>query len=155
MLPLRLGIFAGIFGVALSGLFSLLDNLSEPELLRSKQAVIVKGCDPIEGEDAARLCPQLFCQKFLLDSRAVELRSRFEVTVDRRSGTGHFIGGTVRPFPAARSASPPRSFACLIQGDDGVAGRVLQAEEFEQLVKRPESWPALQTLAPPARKGTG
>ncbi len=155
MLPLRLGIFAGIFGVALSGLFSLLDNLSEPELLRSKKAVIVKGCDPIEGEDAARLCPQLFCQKFLLDSRAVELRSRFEVTVDQRSGTDHFIGGIARPFPAAQNASRAQSFACLIQGDDGVAGRVLKAEEFEQLVKRPESWPTLKPLTLPSPKGRG
>ncbi|WP_161828992.1 hypothetical protein, partial [Steroidobacter agaridevorans] len=63
MLPLRLAIFAGVFGIALSGLFWLLGNLEEPELLRSKKMVVVKGCDPIEGEDAARICPQLFCQK--------------------------------------------------------------------------------------------
>ena len=35
MLPLRLAIFAGVFGIALSGLFWLLGNLQEPELLRN------------------------------------------------------------------------------------------------------------------------
>ena len=150
MLPLRLAIVAGVFGVALVGLFQLLDNLSEPELLRSKKAIIVKGCNPIEGEEAARLCPQLFCQKFLLDSRAVQLRSRFEVTVDQRSGTDHFVGGVARPFPAAQNASPEQNFACLIQGNEGVAGRVVRAEELEELVKQPESWPKLKTLTPPS-----
>ncbi len=94
MLPLRLAIFAGIFGIALSGLFWLLGNLDEPELLRSKKVVIVKGCDPIEGEDAARICPQLFCQKHLLDTKVFELRYRFDVTVDERDGGEHLIGGT-------------------------------------------------------------
>src|SRR5688500_1745563 len=98
MLPLRLAIFAAVFGIALSGLFWLLGNLSEPELLRSKKAVVVKGCNPIEGEDAARICPQLFCQKFLLDTKAFELRYRFDVTVDKRAGAEHLIGGVAKPF---------------------------------------------------------
>ena len=75
MLSLRLVIFAALFGVALWGLFSLLDNLREPELLRSAKAIVVKGCDPIESAEAQQLCPQLFCQKFLLDGRAVPPRA--------------------------------------------------------------------------------
>jgi hypothetical protein len=142
MLPLRLGIVAGIFGVALSGLFQLLDNLSEPELLRSKKAIIVKGCNPIEGEDAARLCPQLFCQKFLLDSRVVELRARFEVTVDERVGAEQVIGGV------ATISEVTENFACLLENSKVTAGRVLQAAEFEQLVQQPES--ASQTLTLPS-----
>lgn len=143
MLPLRLAIVAGIFGVALTGLFQLLDNLSEPELLRSKKAIIVKGCNPIEGEDATRLCPQLFCQKFLLDSRAVELRARFEVTVDERVGNEWVIGGVAKTPQAAEN------FACLLENAKVSAGRVLSSEEFEQLAQQPGLAPETLTLPSP------
>ncbi|MDY6946311.1 MAG: hypothetical protein SXG53_11370 [Pseudomonadota bacterium] len=139
MLPVRLAIFAAVFGIALSGLFWLLGNLSEPELLRSRKAVIVKGCDPIESEAAARICPQLFCQKFLLDRRAFELRYRFEVTVDKRSGSEHLIGGTARPFVAKPGDGPAQSFACVIEGQQVIAGRSLAAAELAQLAEQ-TSW---------------
>jgi hypothetical protein len=133
MLPLRLAIFAAVFGIALSGLFWLLGNLSEPELLRSKKAVVVKGCDPIEDENAARLCPQLFCQKYLLDTKAVELRYRFEVTVDQRSGTQHLIGGVARPFIAGKNPSPDVNVACVLEHDKVVSARRLDANELSAL----------------------
>lgn len=133
MLPLRLAIFAAVFGIALSGLFWLLGNLSEPELLRSKRAVVVKGCDPIEGETAARLCPQLFCQKYLLDTKAVELRYRFQVTVDRRSGSEHLIGGVARPFVAGQGNYPDVNFVCLLESQQVVAGRLVSASELTTL----------------------
>lgn len=141
MLPLRLAIFAAVFGIALSGLFWLLGNLSEPELLRSKKAVIVKGCEPLEGEgeDAARLCPQLFCQKFLLDTRAFELRYRFDVTVDKRSGAEHLIGGVARPFVARPGDGPARSFACVLEGKQVVAGWALADAELAELAEQ-DSW---------------
>lgn len=147
MLPLRLAIFAAIFGIALSGLFWMLGNLSEPELLRSKKAVVVKGCNPIEGEDAARLCPQLFCQKFLLDTKAFELRYRFDVTVDKRAGTEHLIGGVAKPFVAKAGDGPPRGFACVLQSDKVIAGRALPNAELAQLAAQ-DSWPALSASAP-------
>ena len=134
MLPLRLSIFAAVFGIALSGLFWLLGNLSEPELLRSKKAVVVKGCDPIENEDAARLCPQLFCQKYLLDTKAVALRYRFEVTVDQRSATEHLIGGVAKPYVAGKGNYPDVNFACALQSGKVVAGRPLDAAELQALV---------------------
>ena len=140
MLPLRLTIFAAVFGIALSGLFWLLGNLDEPELLRSKKAVVVKGCDPIEGEGAARRCPQLFCQKYLLDTRAVELRYRFEVSVDRRSGAEHLIGGTARPFVAKQGDVPEQTFACLLEADKVVAGRVVKPVELQELTAQPTTW---------------
>jgi hypothetical protein len=139
MLPVRLAIFAAVFGIALSGLFWLLGNLSEPELLRSKKAVIVKGCDPIENEAAARLCPQLFCQKFLLERRAFELRYRFDVTVDKRSGAEHLIGGIAKPFVAKPGDGPAQSFACVIEGKQVVAGRSVSATELAELTTR-SSW---------------
>lgn len=133
MLPLRLAIFAAVFGIALSGLFWLLGNLSEPELLRSKKAVVVKGCDAIEDDTAARLCPQLFCQKYLLDSKAVELRYRFEVTVDRRSGGQHLIGGVAKPFIAGKGNHLNMNFVCLLENQQVVSGRTLAASELQQL----------------------
>jgi hypothetical protein len=133
MLPLRLAIFAAVFGIALSGLFWLLGNLSEPELLRSKQAVVVKGCDPIEDDDAARLCPQLFCQKYLLDTKAVELRYRFEVTVDQHAGSQHLIGGVARPFLRGKGNHPDVNFVCVLENDKVVAGRTLNASELNAL----------------------
>lgn len=136
MLPLRLAIFAGIFGIALSGLFWLLGNLSEPELLRSKKAVIVKGCDPIENEAAARVCPQLYCQKHLLDTKAFELRYRFDVTVDRRSGGEHLIGGTAQPYVAKPGDGPARSFVCTLENDQVVASRALPATELQELAQQ-------------------
>jgi hypothetical protein len=134
MLPLRLAIFAGVFGIALSGLFWLLGNLDEPELLRSKKAVVVKGCDPIEGEVAARVCPQLFCQKHLLDTKVFELRYRFNVTVDQRSGGEHLIGGTAKPFVAKAGDGPERSFVCVLEGSRIVESRAVSADELRDLV---------------------
>jgi hypothetical protein len=133
MLPLRLAIFAGVFGIALSGLFWLLGNLEEPELLRSKKAVIVKGCDPIEGEDAARICPQLFCQKHLLDTKVFELRYRFDVTLDQRVEDQHLIGGTARPFLAKPGDGPARSFACVLEGNRVLESYALSAEDLREL----------------------
>lgn len=142
MLSLRLVIFTAVFGIALSGLFWLLGNLSEPELLRSRKAVVVKGCDPIEGEEAVRLCPRLFCQKFLLDTRAFELRYRFDVTVDKRSGAEHLIGGVARPFVARPGDGPARSFACVLEGTQVIAGWALEDEELTALAEQ-DSWQAL------------
>jgi hypothetical protein len=133
MLPLRLAIFAAIFGIALSGLFWLLGNLSEPELLRSKKAVVIKGCDPIETDDAARLCPQLYCQKYLLDTKAVALRYRFDVTVDQRSGAEHLIGGVAKPYVAGKGNYPDVNFACVLENQRVVAGRTVSASELQAL----------------------
>ncbi len=142
MLPLRLAIFAGVFGIALSGLFWLLGNLSEPELLRSRQAVIVKGCDPIETEGAARVCPRLFCQKHLLDTRAVELKYRFTVTVDQHSESEHLIGGTARPF-VVKDPAPELTFACLLQEMEVLDGRVITPDELQSLASDPDQWQSL------------
>ena len=134
MLPVRLAIFAAVFGIALSGLFWLLGNLSEPELLRSKKAVVVKGCDPesMKNQDAARVCPQLFCQKHLLDTRVFELRYRFEVTFDERTEGEHLIGGTARPFVAKPGDGPERSFVCVLEGNRVIESYALSADELRE-----------------------
>ena len=137
MLPLRLAIFAAVFGIALSGLFWLLGNLSEPELLRSKKAVVIKGCDPIEGELAARLCPQLFCQKYLLDAKAVPLRYRFDVTLDEHSGPTHRIGGIAKPFIAGKGNDPELYFACVLEQGEVAEGRTVSDVELEAFGSMP------------------
>lgn len=115
MLSLRLAIFAALFGIALWGLFSLLGNLREPQLLRSDKATIVKGCETLESEQAGTACPQLFCQKFLLDAHAVPLRSVFKITVDTKTGSEHRIGGVVQD----------QRFTCILQDGKVIDARLV------------------------------
>jgi hypothetical protein len=136
VLSLRLVIFAALAGVALWGLFSLLDNLREPELLRSTKRVVVKGCDAAESESTLRLCPQLFCQKSLLDARALPLKARFEVTVDRGNSAEHLIGGIARNSASAGE----QHFACILQNGRIVAARVLDAAQLKTLSAEPREW---------------
>jgi hypothetical protein len=134
VLSLRLAIFAGLSAVALWGLFSLLENLREPELLRSTKAVIVKGCDPIESDDARRLCPQLFCQKALLDARAFPLKATFAITVDRRDGERQLVGGDVHADAATNQ------FACVIERNKVLNARVVAPSELAALMTQPGGW---------------
>jgi hypothetical protein len=140
MLSLRFAIFAALSGVALWGLFSLLDNLREPELLRSAKAVVVKGCEPMESEQARQLCPPLFCQKFLLDQRALPRNARFEVTLDHVSGPQRLVGGAAR----TGGSDPGQRFACIVEGTKVVAGRVMDASQLDALVDKlaaqPDGW---------------
>ena len=136
MLPLRLVIFAAISGIALWGLFSLLDTLREPELLRSTKMIVVKGCDPIESAQAQQLCPQLFCQKFLLEGRRLPLRSVFKVTVDTTAGNEHLIGGIVQ----TGSADSDQRFACILRDHKVAAGRIVDGAHLETLAAQPSNW---------------
>ena len=136
MLPLRLIIFGALFGIALWGLFSLLENLREPELLRSAKAIVVKGCDPIESAQAQQLCPQLFCQKFLLEKRGLPLRSVFNVTVDTRAGNEHLLGGIVQ----TGSADTDQRFACLLRDHKIADGRIVEGAHLEALAAQPANW---------------
>ena len=126
-------IFAAIFGIALSGLFWLLGNLSEPELLRSKKAVVIEGLRShrkrgrrphlsaaVLPEDPARQA----CRRAALS---------LQVTVDKRSGAEHLIGGTARPYVAKPGDVPEHTFACLLDGDKVVAGRVVKPAELQEL----------------------
>lgn len=132
MLSLRLFVVLSLSGVALWGLFSLLDNLREPQLLRSQNAVIVKGCEPMQSDDARQRCPQLFCEKALLDARALSLRSSFEVTLDRRAGGKQLIGG--------KSAGDGAHFACVLERGKVVAARTIDPAELAALAEQPERW---------------
>jgi hypothetical protein len=136
VLALRLAIFAALFGIALWGLFSLLGNLREPQLLRSDKATIVKGCETMDSEQARTLCPQLFCQKFLLDGRSVPRRSVFKVTVDTRAASEHLIGGVVQ----SGGADSDQRFACVLRGQKVTDGQLVDAAHLESLAAEPSSW---------------
>lgn len=94
MLPLRLGIVAGIAAVSLWGLFSLLDSLKEPGLLRTEKATVVKGCDSPDSAAARDQCASLFCQKALLDAQAMPPAARFELlSIEAYEGEERVITG--------------------------------------------------------------
>jgi hypothetical protein len=134
MLSLRFIIVAGLCGVALWGLFSMLDNLREPELLRSAKAVVVKGCEPMESAEAQQLCPQLFCQKFLLDRGALPRNATFNMTVEARGTTRRLVGGR------ALSAQTEQRFACIVEGRNVAAGRVIDAAQLDALAAQSGDW---------------
>jgi hypothetical protein len=136
VLSLRLAIFAALFGIALWGLFSLLGNLREPQLLRSDKAILVKGCEKMETEPARTVCPQLFCQKFLLDGRSVPRRSQFKVTVDTHAADEHLIGGVVQ----SGAADSQQRFACVLSGHKVTAGQLVDAAHLEALAAEPANW---------------
>lgn len=136
MLSLRLVIFAAVSGIALWGLFSLLDTLREPELLRTEKAIVVKGCDPMESEQARQLCPQLFCQKFLLEGRRLPLRTVFKVTVDTTAGNEHLIGGVVQSGPA----DSDQRFACILRDHKVAAGRLVEGALLDALASQAANW---------------
>ena len=136
MLSLRLAIFAALFGIALWGLFSLLENLREPQLLRSEKSIAVKGCESLDSAPAQKLCPQLFCQKFLLDGRGVPLRSVFKVTVDTRAGNDHLIGGVVQ----TGSADSDQRFACILRDHQVADGQLVDGARLDALAAQPANW---------------
>jgi hypothetical protein len=137
VLSLRLVIFAAVSGIALWGLFSLLDTLREPQLLRSTKAIVVKGCEPLESEQARQLCPQLFCQKFLLEKRGLPLRSVFKVTVDKRAGSEQLIGGVLQ----IGAADSDQRFACVLHDYKVAGGGVVDGVRLDALSLLADDWP--------------
>jgi hypothetical protein len=125
MLSVRLAVLTAIAGVCLWGLFSLLDTLNAPGLLRTEKAVVLKGCDA-PGTGERDLCAQLRCQKSVLEQRRVPLRAQFQI--ERPSG--RWIGGRALD---ARAQSVLGYFAC--EQRSGVRGPAewLTRAQFEAL----------------------
>jgi hypothetical protein len=129
MLPLRLAIITAIAAVCLWGLFSLLDTLGEPGLLRTEKAVVLKGCDTLEPQ-TLQLCAGLRCQKSLLDQKRVLLRARF----DMRATAAGWVGGRALD---PRSQAVLGYFACEHRRDGVItAARWLDEQQFETLQER-------------------
>jgi hypothetical protein len=140
MLSFRLVILTAVAGLCLWSLFSLLDNLREPALLRSAKTVVVKGCEPIESEEAVRLCPQLFCQQALLNAKALPISATFQITVDLQSADKRqrLIGGNARD-PAV-PAGATRAFACIVQGAQVAASKTLDERALNELAAQSDDW---------------
>jgi len=134
MNPLRLALVACLAGIALWGLFSLLDNLRKPELLRTQKVFVVKGCEPMESDEARRVCPHLYCEKALLESKAVDRSAQFQVTVDRTASTLQLVGGR------ARGGTTEASFACVLANRKIIGVRLLEAAELESLAAQDGNW---------------
>lgn len=131
MLSLRLAIVTAAAGFCLWGLFSLLDSLQEPGLLRSAKATAVKGCDSLESEQAARQCPALFCQKALIDAKLLPLRAHFEIAVDRaEANREHLVVGRTR---GGASGDADLYLTCSLIGAKVVAAHPLERDEFDEL----------------------
>ena len=128
MLPVRLGVVTAIAALCLWGLFSLLDSLQEPGLLRSDKAVVVKGCDTLESDQARRECPALLCEKALIDAQRVPLSARFQISVNREDEGVRLIGGDV-----SGSAQSPIHFICEVRGNKVEDARLVERAELDEL----------------------
>jgi hypothetical protein len=138
MFSVRMLLLCGFAGICLWGLFDLLENLQQPELLRSPKAIVVKGCEAAESAEAIELCPRLYCQKALLDSKAVPLRSRFEITLDKTQDNAvrtHLIAGLAR-----RRDSAPQPFACLLDGYKVTASGAIVEQALQALEQQSGDW---------------
>lgn len=127
MLPLRLGIFTGVAALCLWGLFSLLDSLKEPGLLRTEKATIVKGCDSLDSDEARQLCPALFCQKALLDARVVPLQAVFQMQIDAATGDGQRLLAGI-----ASTNGTADYFACELSGAKVSGTWRIEPQEYAQ-----------------------
>lgn len=136
MLALRFALFGSLGAIALWGLFSLLDNLKEPELLRSTRAIVLKGCDPVESDEARALCAALRCQKALLESKSVPLSTRFDVEVQRASESTRLIAGRAR----ATDSAPDELFACTVADDTNVTAKLTTRDELDVLLAQDGGW---------------
>jgi hypothetical protein len=134
MNPLRLALVACVAGVSLWGLFSLLDNLRKPELLRTQKVFVVKGCEPMESDEARQLCPQLFCEKALLESKAVDRSAQFQFTVKRAASTLQLLGGS------AHGAGMQSAFACVLDNHKVIGARLLDSAQLEALAAQDGNW---------------
>jgi hypothetical protein len=136
VLAIRFALFASLGAIALWGLFSLLDNLKEPELLRSPRAVVLKGCDPAESPEAATLCAALRCQKLLLDSKTVPLSTRFQVEHERAADDLRLVTGQA----LAADSSDVQFFACTVERDVNAIAKLFTREEVASLLSQDGDW---------------
>lgn len=138
MLSFRFVIVTAVAGVSLWGLFSLLDTLREPALLRAEKSTVIKGCEVLDSEETRAVCPQLFCQKAVIEARLVSYKTRFAVTVDQEDGEGmRLIGGNAGINP---STKPTAHFACLVDAAKVVAVNLVERAELEELAEQPGDW---------------
>ena len=135
MLSLRMILTIVAAGIALWGLFSLLENLSEPGLLRSADRAVVKGCDTLETEQARQSCPPLICQRDLFNARSFSQRSLLSVTTDTTRGPHRLIA-----VSASEGGAAPAQFVCIMQREKVLLARPAQTDEIERAIESDRDW---------------
>ena len=119
-------IFAGIAGICLYGLSTLLDSLKEPALLRTQNGIAVKGCGSLDThKDSPRLCPPLLCQKALVDRKLVGLQDKVEVATDSLESGERVITGRIQGKDAY--------FSCLVAGLSVKKAELMTATELDEV----------------------
>jgi len=138
MLSFRSVVVTGVAAVALWGLFELLDTLREPGLLRTEKAAVIKGCETIDSDETRAVCPQLFCQKAVMETRQVSYTTRFAVTVDQHDGADtRLIGGGI----SGRSPDAADSqFVCLLDKNKVVGVKITSRAALSELAGQAEGW---------------
>jgi hypothetical protein len=138
MLSLRSVVFAALGAVALWGLFELLDTLREPGLLRTEKAAVIKGCESLDSDETRAVCPQLFCQKAVIDTKRVPYTTRFAVTVDKNDGAAaRLIGGDISErAPNDQGAC----FVCVMQNNKVTAVKVTNRATLDELAEQAGGW---------------
>jgi hypothetical protein len=121
-------IFAGIAGICLWGLSTLLDSLQEPGLLRTEKGIAVKGCSSLDThKDAPRLCPSLLCQKALVDRKLVGLQDKVEIAKDKLEGSERVIAGPI--------TAKGQHFRCVVAGLAVKNAELITLGEFDEIVR--------------------
>lgn len=124
--------------VCLWGLFSLLDALSDPGNLRAQTSTAaIKGCELLDNDETRAVCPQLFCQQAVIQTKQVSYKSRFAVTVDREEGGKRLIGGNVSN---KAPTDPSAAFICVLENTRIVAVKVTSRAGLEELAAQSGDW---------------
>lgn len=137
MLTFRFVMVTTAASICLWGLFSLLDALSDPGTLRAESNSEIRGCELLDNDESRAVCPQLFCQRAVIDTKQVSYKSRFAVTVDKEDGTVRLIGGDVSD---KAPTDPTSSFACLVKGTRIVAVRVTDRAGLKEIALQQSGW---------------
>jgi hypothetical protein len=135
MLSFRLMLALVVAGIALWGLFSLLDNLNEPGLLRSADRAVVKGCETLDSEETEQMCLPLFCQRALFNARSFSQKSVLRVTADMQRGTQRLIG-----VSATDAGAAPAEFVCVMQRDKVLLSRPARSDEIQKAASAEGDW---------------
>lgn len=141
MLNLRSGLVLAAAALCLWSLYSLLDSLKKPGLLRSEKAAVLKGCDTLDDAETRHECMPLLCQKALLDAKLVPWNARFNVTTHRASESDvryEMVAGT------ASATVRPRddSFGCLIRENRVQLRDIFDAEALQAFIDDADDDPA-------------
>lgn len=137
MLSFRFVMLTTAASVCLWGLFSLLDALGDPGTLRAEPNTQIRGCELLDNDESRAVCPQLFCQRAVIQTKQVSYKSRFAVTVDREEGGKRLIGGNVSN---KAPTDPSAAFICVLENTRIVAVKVTSRAGLEELAAQSGDW---------------